>query len=208
MDKIVFFFHNTSMQETNQNSNQNSNQTSPSNNLQTIGFGAGCFWGVQSTFDQLDGVVSSSVGYQGGTTLNPTYQTVCSGMTGHAETLQVQFDPAKISIEKLLDVFFKNHNPTTKDQQGPDVGTQYRSAIFYYNQEQMVAAQEAIEELQQGMDNIQRANHSPFYATGLTFRGKTVKTQLINGNTHPYYIAEEYHQKYFAKKGVVHSCYI
>src|SRR5437773_12159853 len=106
-------------------------------------FGAGCFWGVQETFRKLTGVVDTAVGYAGGSKENPTYEDVCTDETGHAEVVQVEFDPAKISYRELLDVFWVNHNPTTLNQQGPDVGTQYRSVIFYHTREQKMAAEES-----------------------------------------------------------------
>src|SRR4051812_26011797 len=106
-------------------------------------FGAGCFLGVEETFRNLKGVLSTAVGYSGGTKENPTYEDVCTDRTGHAEVVEVEFDPAQISYQKLLDVFFSNHNPTTLNRQGPDVGAQYRSAIFYHSPEQKAAAEEA-----------------------------------------------------------------
>ena len=99
-------------------------------------FGAGCFWGVEETFRNLKGVLSTSVGYAGGTQENPTYQDVCTDRTGHAEVVEVEFDPSQISYDDLLDVFWSNHNPTTLNRQGPDVGAQYRSVIFYHSPEQ------------------------------------------------------------------------
>src|SRR5687768_15976643 len=99
-------------------------------------FGAGCFWGVEAAFREVPGVTSTAVGYLGGTLHNPTYEDVCSGRTGHAEVVEVEYDPAQVSYEQLLDVFWNNHNPTTLNRQGPDIGEQYRSAIFFHNAEQ------------------------------------------------------------------------
>ena len=99
-------------------------------------FGAGCFWGVEETFRNVPGVVVTAVGYLGGTLANPTYEQVCSDRTGHAEVVEVEFDPARVSFERLLEVFWSSHNPTTLNRQGPDVGSQYRSAIFYHSPEQ------------------------------------------------------------------------
>src|SRR5579862_8703071 len=104
-------------------------------------FGAGCFWGVEVTFRQVKGVTDAAVGYLGGTMANPSYHDVCTGTTGHAEVVQVEFDPTQVSYEQLLDVFWKCHNPTTLNRQGPDHGTQYRSAIFYYSPEQKAQAE-------------------------------------------------------------------
>src|SRR5450755_1333705 len=104
-------------------------------------FGAGCFWGVEETFRKIDGVTSAAVGYAGGRTESPTYKDVCSHETGHAEVVEIEFDPAKISYRELLEVFWSNHNPTTLNRQGPDVGDQYRSVIFYHSPEQRAAAE-------------------------------------------------------------------
>src|SRR5438874_2714115 len=111
-------------------------------------FGAGCFWGVEETFRNLNGVVSTAVGYAGGTKPNPSYEDVCTDETGHAEVVQVEFNPAEISYEQLLDVFWSNHNPTTLNRQGPDVGTQYRSVVFYHSPAQKAAAEVSKEKLQ------------------------------------------------------------
>ncbi|MBO0792856.1 MAG: peptide-methionine (S)-S-oxide reductase MsrA, partial [Ktedonobacteraceae bacterium] len=104
--------------------------------LQKATFGAGCFWGVEETFRQIKGVVETAVGYEGGTFANPTYKDVCTDRTGHAEVVEVDFDPEQVSYEQLLKVFWDNHNPTTPNRQGPDVGAQYRSVIFYHTPEQ------------------------------------------------------------------------
>src|SRR6185312_7926924 len=110
-------------------------------------FGAGCFWGVQTTFDRIPGVEKTTVGYEGGTLENPTYRDVCTDRTGHAEVLEISFDPARVSYQQLLDVFCSTHNPTQLNQQGPDHGTQYRSVVFYHSPEQQKAATAMIERL-------------------------------------------------------------
>jgi peptide-methionine (S)-S-oxide reductase len=151
-------------------------------NLQTAMFAAGCFWGVEQTFRELPGVVSTEVGYTGGTVKNPTYEQVCTSRTGHAETVRIQYDPTKISYDKLLETFFANHNPTTVDRQGPDVGPQYRSAIFYENAEQEAAAKAYKEKLDKS-----GKFHSP------------IATQIVPAQD--FFRAEEYHQQYLEKRG-------
>src|ERR1700681_2937107 len=111
-------------------------------------FGAGCFWGVEAAFRQMKGVTSTAVGYMGGTLKNPTYQDVCTDKTGHAEVVQVEFDPSQVSYNELLQVFWENHDPTTLNRQGPDVGSQYRSAIFYHTPAQQSTAQASKEKRQ------------------------------------------------------------
>jgi peptide-methionine (S)-S-oxide reductase len=148
-------------------------------------FGAGCFWGVEATFRQVKGVTSATVGYAGGTTENPTYEDVCTHETGHAEVVQVEFDPAQVSYEKLLEVFWRNHDPTTRDRQGPDVGSQYRSVVFYHTPEQQRAAEEFKSKLAQD-------NHF----------SRPVVTQIEPAPA--FYRAEEYHQQYLAKRGRAH----
>ncbi|MEP6776974.1 MAG: peptide-methionine (S)-S-oxide reductase MsrA [Chthoniobacterales bacterium] len=148
-------------------------------------FGAGCFWGVESTFRNINGVADAAVGYAGGTKENPTYEEVCSAETGHAEVVQVEFDPNIVSYRDLLDVFWANHDPTTSNRQGPDVGTQYRSVVFYHNDEQRVAAEETKEKLN---------------ASG-KFR-RPIVTQIEPAP--PFYRAEEYHQRYLEKRGMAH----
>ena len=113
--------------------------------LEKATFGAGCFWGVESTFRQVEGVVDATVGYEGGALENPSYEDICTGSTGHAEVLQVSFDPEVVSYKKLIDIFWACHNPCTLNRQGPDIGTQYRSAIFYHSQEQAQVAEESKE---------------------------------------------------------------
>jgi peptide-methionine (S)-S-oxide reductase len=151
-------------------------------------FGAGCFWGVEAAFRELPGVVEATSGYLGGTLENPTYQDVCSGSTGHAEVVQVNYDPAKVSYEQLLDLFWKIHDPTTLNRQGPDVGTQYRSAIFFHSPEQRMSAERSKQKLQ---------------ASGSFSR--PVVTEITPAST--FYPAEDYHQQYLAKRGL-RSCHI
>jgi len=148
-------------------------------------FGAGCFWGVEATFRQVKGVTSATVGYAGGTTENPTYEDVCRDETGHAEVVQVEFDPAQVSYEKLLEVFWRNHDPTTRDRQGPDVGSQYRSVVFYHTPEQQRAAEAFKSKLDQD-------NHF----------SRPIVTGIEPAPT--FYRAEEYHQQYLAKRGRAH----
>lgn len=151
-------------------------------------FGAGCFWGVEATFRELDGVIDAVSGYQGGHTENPTYKDVCTDGTGHAEVVEVEYDPAKISYSQLLDVFWGAHDPTQVNRQGPDVGTQYRSAIFFYTPEQ---------------ERLARASKSKLEASGRFKR--PIATQIEPAQT--FYRAEEYHQQYLAKRGLRH-CHI
>ena len=148
-------------------------------------FGAGCFWGVEETFRRIKGVTSTTVGYAGGTLSNPTYEDVCTDRTGHAEVVQVDFDPAQVSYDELLKVFWDNHNPTTLNRQGPDVGTQYRSVIFYHTPAQKAAALASKERLQQS-GRYQRPVVTEI----------TPATEL--------YPAEEYHQRYLEKHGRSH----
>ena len=148
-------------------------------------FGAGCFWGVEATFRQVKGVTDAAVGYMGGTLDHPTYEDVCTDRTGHAEVVQVDYDPAQVSYEQLLDVFWANHNPTTLNRQGPDYGTQYRSVIFYHDDEQKAAAIASKEALQ---------------ASGRLRR--PIVTEISPAL--PFYRAEEYHQQYLAKRGRSH----
>jgi peptide-methionine (S)-S-oxide reductase len=145
-------------------------------------FGAGCFWGVEEAFRIVPGVVDTAVGYSGGNTVNPSYHDVCTDTTGHAEVVEVTFDPARVSYEHLLDVFFSIHDPTTPNRQGPDVGTQYRSAVFYHDEAQRAAAEAAKARLQ---------------ASGKLRR--PVVTEITPAS--PFYRAEEYHQRYLAKRG-------
>lgn len=148
-------------------------------------FGAGCFWGVEEMFRNIKGVSSATSGYGGGTMENPTYEDVCRHETGHAEVVEVEFDPAQVTYEQLLDVFWSNHDPTTRDRQGPDVGSQYRSVVFYHSPEQQQAAQAKKEEL----DKSGR------------FR-RPIVTQIEPAPT--FYRAEEYHQRYLEKHGRSH----
>ena len=152
--------------------------------LQKATFGAGCFWGVEAEFRQLPkGVVSTAVGYEGGTMKNPTYRDVCTDRTGHAEVVEVEYEPEKISYEDLLKVFWANHDPTTLNRQGPDVGTQYRSVIFYHTPEQQVAALASKEKLEK----------SGRYR-------RPVVTEIVPATS--FYRAEEYHQQYLEKRGL------
>lgn len=150
--------------------------------MQQAMFGAGCFWGVEELFRRIPGVLDSVSGYSGGTTENPAYRDVCSGSTGHAEVVLVTYDPQAVSYEALLDAFFNGHNPTTLNRQGPDIGTQYRSAIFYYDDAQRLAAESA--------------------KSALAESGKwprPIVTEIAPAK--PFYRAEEYHQRYLEKHG-------
>jgi len=151
-------------------------------------FGAGCFWGVEADFRQIDGVVATAVGYEGGKTLNPTYHDVCSHNTGHAEVVQVEFDPSKVTYDQLLNVFWSSHDPTQVNRQGPDFGDQYRNVIFFHSPEQHAAAE---------------ASKAALEASG-KFR-RQIATQIIPTQT--FYIAEDYHQQYLEKRGQ-RSCHI
>lgn len=148
-------------------------------------FAAGCFWGVETTFRQVKGVVSATVGYMGGTLKNPTYEDVCTDKTGHAEVTQVEYDPSVVSYNDLLKVFWKSHNPTTLNRQGPDVGTQYRSVIFYHTPEQETSARASKEELEKA---------------GVYKR--PIVTQIVPASD--FWRAEEYHQRYLEKHGLAH----
>jgi peptide-methionine (S)-S-oxide reductase len=148
-------------------------------------FAAGCFWGVEAAFRQINGVKSTQVGYTGGSVENPSYELVCAGRTGHAEAVEVTYDPSVVSYERLLDAFWETHDPTTLNRQGPDIGAQYRSAIFFLTPEQERAAQASKEEM----------NRSG------KFRREIV-TEITPASE--FYRAEEYHQQYFEKRGISH----
>ncbi len=151
-------------------------------------FGAGCFWGVEATFRQIPGVQETAVGYLGGTVPNPTYEDVCSDETGHAEVVQVTYDPSAVSYDKLLEVFWTSHDPTTLDRQGPDVGRQYRSAVFYHSPEQEATA---------------RASKQRLEASG-RFR-RPIVTEITPASK--FWRAEDHHQQYLEKRGLA-SCHI
>lgn len=149
-------------------------------------FAAGCFWGIEAAFKKLNGVISATSGYTGGHTINPTYEEVCTGKTGHAEAVEVVYDPTKITYQELLEVFWKIHDPTTLNRQGPDIGSQYRSAIFFYSSEQEKLAIESKRKLENSK----------------TFKSKII-TEITPTTT--FYKAEEYHQNYYEKHGI-NSC--
>lgn len=151
-------------------------------------FGAGCFWGVEVKFGQIPGVLETAVGYEGGELEHPTYKEVCTDRTGHAEVVEVSFDPARVTYEQLLDTFFELHDPTQLNRQGPDFGTQYRSSVFYHSDAQCMAAEKKIEELKvEGRFT------------------KPIVTQVVPAET--FWKAEEYHQKYLEKRGMA-TCHI
>lgn len=153
--------------------------------MKTAMFGAGCFWGVEARFRRVRGVVDVEVGYSGGTRENPTYREVCSGATGHAEVVRVVYDPAEVGYDELLEVFWACHDPTQLDRQGPDIGTQYRSVIFAYDEEQEAAAETSRRELAES-----GAHRDP------------VVTEIVPAAT--FYRAEEYHQRYLERRGLGH----
>ncbi len=151
-------------------------------------FGAGCFWGVEANFRQIPGVLATAVGYLGGALDNPTYEDVCSGRTQHAEVVKVVYDPRRVTFEQLLEVFWANHDPTTLNRQGPDVGTQYRSAVFYHDDIQAEIARATLKRLE---------------ASG-RFR-RPIVTEISPATT--FWMAEDYHQQYLEKRGAS-SCHI
>lgn len=148
-------------------------------------FAAGCFWGVEAAFHKIPGVVSTTVGYTGGRMKNPTYRDVCTNTTGHAEAVLVEFDPARVTYARLLEVFWSNHNPTTLNRQGPDIGSQYRSAIFFHTPEQQAHAVASKAKLESSGRHAQ-----------------PIVTEVIPASE--FYRAEEYHQQYFEKQGISH----
>lgn len=156
----------------------------PEVKLQYATFGAGCFWGVEQRFRETPGVVATGVGYAGGHTPNPTYKEVCNDTSGHAEVVQVQFDPTRTSYEAILQIFWENHNPTTLNRQGPDVGTQYRSVIFFHDESQKAAAEKSKKAV----------------AESGKWGGKPIVTEIAAFTK--YHAAEEYHQQYLEKRGV------
>lgn len=157
--------------------------------METATFGAGCFWGVESVFEQVDGVVATKVGYTGGFTEAPSYEDVCSHRTGHAEAVEVTFDPARVSYDTLLDIFWMNHDPTQVNRQGPDVGDNYRTVIFYHSPEQEAAA----------IASKKRLEESGRYK-------RPIATEIVPAGT--FWDAEEYHQKYFSRRGIASTCNI
>jgi peptide-methionine (S)-S-oxide reductase len=152
-------------------------------------FGAGCFWGVEAAFAAIPGVTATAVGYEGGSMERPTYKDVCTDRTGHAEVVEIEFDPVKVNFEQLLDAFFRMHDPTTMNRQGPDWGTQYRSAIFFHSPEQEQKAQAKIAELTEAG----------------VYKPKQIVTKVEPAQT--FWRAEEYHQRYLEKRGMA-SCHI
>ena len=151
--------------------------------MNTAILAAGCFWGIEEVFRTTKGVIDTKVGYTGGTKIDPTYEEVCTDLTGHAEVVKVDFDEAIISYNDILNIFFANHNPTQLNRQGPDVGTQYRSSVFYLNSDQKEIAVSKIKSLQPQYNN-------------------SIVTEVVEGSK--FYLAEEYHQQYVAKGGICH----
>ncbi|WP_018613517.1 peptide-methionine (S)-S-oxide reductase MsrA [Segetibacter koreensis] len=154
-------------------------------NTETAIFASGCFWGTQFYFQKAPGVISTTVGYIGGTKENPTYQEVCTGKTGHAEATEITYDPSETSYENLVKLFYETHDPGQMNRQGPDIGTQYRSAIFYQNDEQKEIAEKITEQLKA--------------------KGHTVVTEITKAG--PFYKAENYHQQYYTKGGGTPYCH-
>lgn len=157
------------------------NPDAVANGTKKATFGAGCFWGVEAAFRGVPGVIDAPVGYSGGEAAEPSYEQVCTGRTGHAEVVEVEYDPEKVGYDELLEVFWRNHDPTQKNRQGPDVGTQYRSVIFCHDEDQLRRAEASRGRAQSSL-------------------GKQIATEITP--TGPFYRAEEYHQRYFEKKGL------
>jgi peptide methionine sulfoxide reductase msrA/msrB len=155
-------------------------------NTETAIFSSGCFWGTEFYFQKAEGVISTTVGYTGGTTENPTYKEVSTGRTGHAEAISVVFDPSKTSYENMVKLFYETHDPGQKDRQGPDIGTQYRSGIFYLNEDQKALAEKLTEQLKS--------------------KGYKVVTEITKAG--PFYKAENYHQSYYENNGQNPYCHI
>jgi peptide-methionine (S)-S-oxide reductase len=151
--------------------------------METATFAAGCFWGVEATFRQIEGVKATTAGYSGGSLENPTYEDVCTDKTGHAEAVQIEYDPARVSYERLLDAFWNSHDPTTRNRQGPDVGTQYRSVIFYHSPAQQAAAAASREKL------AKSGKHQ-----------RPIVTEILPAAK--FWRAEDYHQQYLEKRGL------
>jgi peptide-methionine (S)-S-oxide reductase len=176
---LVSAFLSFSCKETNSVTRKNENMNQQQDILQTATFGSGCFWCSEAIFDRIEGVKSVTSGYAGGTVPNPTYKQVCTGTTGHAEVIQLTFDPKEVSYDELLKIFWKTHDPTTLNKQGADVGTQYRSVIFYHNEEQKKKAESYKEEL-----------------TKAGIWSDPIVTQIVPFTN--FYPAEDYHQEYYA----------
>ncbi len=184
----IFLLSCTQRQAPNTGGNFEPMYTSLSMNTDTATFGNGCFWCTEAVFQQLNGVISSTSGYSGGHVANPTYEQVCEKNTGHAEALQIVYDPAVITFDELLEVFWQTHDPTTLDRQGNDVGPQYRSVVFYHDQKQKEKAEHYKAEL-----NKTGAFNSPIVTAVEPFKN--------------FYVAEDYHQNYFKNNGNAPYCY-
>tara|TARA_Y100001936_G_scaffold252786_1_gene314104 strand:+ start:4755 stop:5252 length:498 start_codon:yes stop_codon:yes gene_type:complete len=156
------------------------------NSNEKVMFGAGCFWSVEAYLSKILGVTKTICGYSGGHTKNPTYTNICTGETGHAEVVQIEYSPSQIDFATLLDAFWSCHNPTTLNQQGPDIGSQYRSVIFYYTPEQKIIANSSIIEIQ-----------------SKKYPNKSIVTEILPASK--FYHAEEYHQKYFEKQNLINT---
>jgi len=155
----------------------------PENRYERATFAAGCFWGVEAAFRRVDGVIATTAGYTGGTVPEPDYEQVCSGKTGHAEAVEILFDPTRVSYEKLLELFWNAHDPTQRDRQGPDIGTNYRSAIFYHTPKQKEIAESSLRTI----------------ALSEKFQGRKIVTEIVPASA--FWRAEEYHQQYYEKCG-------
>src|SRR5208282_1643606 len=183
--EFVFKIENTGKVAQHKTELERDGQEGAGSRMEKATFAAGCFWGVEAAFRQLKGVVATTVGYTGGTLKDPTYQDVCTDRTGHAEAVQVEYDPSQVSYDDLLSAFWENHDPTQLNRQGPDFGTQYRSAIFFHDAQQEAAA---------------RASKGKLESSGRYKR--PIVTQIVPAAE--FYPAEEYHQQYLEKRGLAH----